>query len=61
MVSERTPAQAWNEMLRGNERFVAGQPRHPRQDVERRVLSRAVRWHAEHRVLINGHRTVVFR
>ncbi|MDP1788787.1 MAG: carbonic anhydrase [Rhodoglobus sp.] len=23
-------------MLRGNERFVAGEPRHPRQDVERR-------------------------
>jgi formyltetrahydrofolate deformylase len=31
------------------------------QDVERRVLSRAVRWHAEHRVLLNGHRTVIFR
>jgi len=24
------------------------------QDVERRVLARAVRWHAEHRVLLNG-------
>lgn len=31
------------------------------QDVERRVLARAVRWHAEHRVLLDGHRTVVFR
>lgn len=31
------------------------------QDVERRVLARAVRWHAEHRVLVNGRRTVVFR
>jgi len=31
------------------------------QDVERRVLARAVRWHSEHRVLLNGHRTVVFR
>src|SRR5699024_6710799 len=31
------------------------------QDVERRVLARAVRWHAEHRVLVNGQRTVVFR
>ncbi len=30
------------------------------QDVERRVLARAVRWHAEHRVLLNGTRTVVF-
>jgi len=30
-------------------------------DLERRALSRAVRWHAEHRVLLNGHRTIVFR
>ena len=30
------------------------------QDVERRVLAQAVRWHAEHRVLLSGHRTVVF-
>ena len=31
------------------------------EDVERRVLARAVRWHAEHRVLRDGRRTVVFR
>ncbi len=30
------------------------------RDVEAQVLSRAVRWHAESRVLLNGHRTVVF-
>ncbi|BDA64959.1 MULTISPECIES: formyltetrahydrofolate deformylase [Actinomyces] len=30
------------------------------QDVERRVLAQAVQWHTEHRVLLNGHRTVVF-
>ncbi len=30
------------------------------EDVERRVLTRAVRWHAEHRVLLNGTSTVVF-
>ena len=30
------------------------------QDVERRVLAQAVRWHCEHRVLMNGTRTVVF-
>ena len=30
------------------------------QDVERRVLAQAVRWHAEHRVLMDGTRTVVF-
>lgn len=32
-----TPAKAWSEMLRGNERFIAGEPLHPRQDVERRA------------------------
>jgi formyltetrahydrofolate deformylase len=31
------------------------------RDVECVVLARAVRWHVEHRVLINGHKTVVFR
>ncbi len=31
------------------------------RDVEAQVLSRAVRWHTEHRVLLNGTSTVVFR
>ena len=31
------------------------------RDIERRVLSRALRWHLDGRVLINGMRTVVFR
>jgi formyltetrahydrofolate deformylase len=31
------------------------------QDVESVVLSRAVRWHSESRVLLNGNRTVVFQ
>ncbi|MCW2848060.1 MAG: formyltetrahydrofolate deformylase [Marmoricola sp.] len=31
------------------------------RDVEAQVLSRAVRWHSESRVLLDGHRTVVFR
>jgi formyltetrahydrofolate deformylase len=30
------------------------------RDIERVVLAKAVRYHAEHRVLLNGHRTVVF-
>ncbi|WP_322998144.1 formyltetrahydrofolate deformylase [Castellaniella sp.] len=30
-------------------------------DIESVVLSRAVRWHVEHRILLNGKRTVVFR
>ena len=31
------------------------------RDVECVVLARAVRWHVEHRVLMNGHKTVVFK
>jgi formyltetrahydrofolate deformylase len=31
------------------------------RDIEATVLARAVRFHLEHRVLVNGNRTVVFR
>lgn len=31
------------------------------RDTECVVLARAVKWHAEHRILQNGHKTVVFR
>ncbi|HEV2677412.1 MAG TPA: formyltetrahydrofolate deformylase, partial [Aliidongia sp.] len=31
------------------------------RDIERRVLARALAWHLDDRVLVNGHRTVVFR
>jgi formyltetrahydrofolate deformylase len=31
------------------------------RDIENVVLARAVKWHAEHRILLNGNRTVVFR
>ena len=30
-------------------------------DVERRALAKAVNWHAEHRILLDGHRTIVFK
>ncbi|AOH82859.1 formyltetrahydrofolate deformylase [Sphingomonas panacis] len=30
------------------------------RDIEASVLARAVRWHAEHRIIPNGHTTVVF-
>lgn len=30
-------------------------------DIESRVLARAVKWHAERRILLNGKKTVVFR
>jgi formyltetrahydrofolate deformylase len=31
------------------------------RDVEAVVLARAVKWHAEHRILLNGFRTVIFK
>ncbi|EKE03918.1 MAG: hypothetical protein ACD_20C00128G0003 [uncultured bacterium] len=31
------------------------------RDIETMVLSRAVKWHIEHRVLLNGNKTVVFK
>ena len=31
------------------------------RDTESAVLARAVKWHAEHRILLDGHKTVVFR
>lgn len=31
-----TPQQAWDELVRGNERFIAGSPQHPHQDVDHR-------------------------
>jgi carbonic anhydrase len=37
ILPRRTPADVWREMARGNERFVAGEPAHPRQDAERRA------------------------
>ncbi len=38
MTDRPTPQKVWDEMRRGNQRFVAGEPEHPRQDVERRHL-----------------------
>jgi formyltetrahydrofolate deformylase len=31
------------------------------RDTEAMVLARAVKWHSEHRVLIDGHKTVIFK
>ena len=30
------------------------------RDVENMVLARAVKWHAEHRILLDGNRTIIF-
>ena len=31
------------------------------RDTESQVLARAVKWHSEHRVLLDGHKTVIFK
>ena len=31
------------------------------RDIENTVLARAVKWHCEHRIMLNGKRTVIFR
>jgi formyltetrahydrofolate deformylase len=30
------------------------------RDLERQVLARAVRWHVDHRIIVNGNKTIVF-
>jgi formyltetrahydrofolate deformylase len=49
------------EIERVDHRHSANELVRQGQDVEARTLARAVRWHAEHRVLMDGNRTVVFR
>jgi formyltetrahydrofolate deformylase len=48
------------EVLRVGHDYSPAQLAVTGQDAERLALSRAVQWHAEQRVLLNGHRTVVF-
>lgn len=36
MTGHAAPDEVWQELMRGNARFVSGAPAHPRQDVERR-------------------------
>ncbi|MEJ8566698.1 formyltetrahydrofolate deformylase [Elongatibacter sediminis] len=49
------------DVVRVDHTMTAGELERLGQDVESVVLNRAVRWHAEHRVFENGHRTVVLR
>jgi formyltetrahydrofolate deformylase len=49
------------DVMRVDHNYDAGALAAAGRDVESQVLSRAVRWHAETRVLLNGHKTVVFR
>jgi len=45
---------------RVSHRHSAAELRGLGQDVERQVMLRAVRWHLEDRVIVDGHKTVVF-
>jgi formyltetrahydrofolate deformylase len=49
------------DVQRVDHNFTAEQLVAAGRDVESQVLSRAVRWHSETRVMLNGSRTVVFR
>jgi len=49
------------DVIRVDHAHTRGQLVAAGRDVEAQVLSRAVRWHSESRVLLNGNRTVVFR
>ncbi len=49
------------DVIRVDHTYSADQLVTAGQDVEAQVLSRAVRWHSQTRVLLNGDRTVVFR
>jgi formyltetrahydrofolate deformylase len=49
------------DVARVDHSFTAEQLVSAGRDVESQVLSRAVRWHSETRVMLNGSKTVVFR
>ncbi len=49
------------DVMRVNHAYDAAELAAAGRDVESQVLSRAVRWHSETRVLLNGSKTVVFR
>lgn len=48
------------DVVRVSHRLSVAELKHLGNDVERKVLARAVRWHAENRVIVDGNKTVVF-
>ena len=48
------------DVERVNHDFTVDQLRELGQDVERNVLARAVKWHLEDRIIVDGNKTVVF-
>lgn len=49
------------DVERVNHDFTVDQLRDLGQDVERNVLARAVKWHLEDRIIVDGNKTVVFQ
>ena len=49
------------DVERVNHDFTVDQLRELGQDVERNVLERAVKWHLEDRIIVDGNKTVVFQ
>jgi formyltetrahydrofolate deformylase len=48
------------DVTRISHQYELGDLKEKGRDVERTVLSRAVRWHLEHRILVYGAKTVIF-
>jgi formyltetrahydrofolate deformylase len=48
------------DVVRADHRMTPDELVRAGEEVESRVLARAVRWHCESRILVNGNRTVVF-
>ena len=49
------------DVERVNHDFTVDQLRELGQDVKRNVLARAVKWHLEDRIIVDGNKTVVFQ
>lgn len=48
------------DVVRVNHRYTAQDMRNTGRHVESEVLARAVQWHCEHKVIVNGNKTIVF-
>ncbi|MEQ1438521.1 formyltetrahydrofolate deformylase [Fontimonas sp. SYSU GA230001] len=48
------------DTVRATHRHEVPDLRHLGRDLERQVLARAVRWHVEDRIIVNGNKTIVF-
>lgn len=48
------------DTARVSHRHEVADLRHLGRDLERQVLARAVRWHVEDRIIVNGNKTIVF-